>query len=67
MQVENHTQNDQGSPTTHGGFQGWGRGRGGGVRRGQGQIICYNYREPGHFASDYQNPTHPFVSVLSLI
>src|SRR5271156_1284194 len=34
-----------------------GRGRGGTPGRGRGQIICYNYNQPGHVSRECQNPT----------
>jgi hypothetical protein len=38
----------------HGGFRG--KGGGGGMDRGRGQIICYNCAQPRHLARDCQNP-----------
>jgi hypothetical protein len=32
------------------------RGSGGGMGRGQGHIICYNFAYPGHLERDYYNP-----------
>jgi len=33
------------------GYRGWGQGR------GRGQIVCYNYNQPGHLTRDCQNST----------
>lgn len=57
MQVEGWGQNPS-ATFAHSGFQGRGRGWGG-MRpgRGQGQLICYNCRGPGHYARDFTNPT----------
>jgi hypothetical protein len=44
----------RGNFNPHGGFRG--RGRGGGMARGRGQIICYNCAHLGHLARDCQNP-----------
>jgi hypothetical protein len=44
----------RGNFNPRGGFRG--RERGGGMGRGRGQIICYNFSQPGHLARDCQNP-----------
>ena len=34
-----------------------GQGHGGLLRRGRGQVVCYNCNREGHVARDCQNPT----------
>jgi hypothetical protein len=56
-QEGNTTQYDspgRGNFNPHGGFRG--RGRGGCMGRVRGQIICYNYAQPGHLERGCQNP-----------